>query len=152
MYQDYPDEAIREAVVNAFAHRDYLLHSFIKIEFFADRMEILSLGGIPDGLTLEEIKDGMTAVQPEFKVTSHMFKVTFPNLNYQEKTDKVENDLSDEDRIIILLEEKGAISKSEIQEALNLSDYSSRKLLLKLRKENKVVKLGGSFNTKYKLK
>ena len=171
MYQDYPDEAIREAVVNAFAHRDYLLHSFIKIEFFADRMEILSPGGIPDGLTLEEIKDGMTAVrnpqlvhildkmnyienygtginrmfkayngtgvQPEFKVTSHMFKVTFPNLNYQEKTDKVENDLSDEDRIIMLLEEKGAISKSEIQEVLNLSDYSSRKLLLKLRKENK---------------
>lgn len=184
--KDYPDEAIREAVVNAFAHRDYLLHSFIKIEFFADRMEILSPGGIPDGLTLEEIKDGMTAVrnpqlvhildkmnyienygtginrmfkayngtgvQPEFKVTSHMFKVTFPNLNYQEKTDKVDNDLSDEDRIIMLLEEKGAISKSEIQEALNLSDYSSRKLLLKLRKENKVEKLGGSFNTKYKLR
>ena len=188
--KDYPDEAIREAVVNAFAHRDYLLHSFIKVQFFDNRMEILSPGGIPDGLTLAEIKDGMTAVrnpqlvhildkmnyienygtaidrmikayegtgaQPEFKVTPHMFKVTFPNLNYQSKRkikpEKVEATLSDADRIILLLKEKGAISKAEIQKVLNLSDYSSRKLLLELRKEDKVEKLGGSFNTKYKLK
>ena len=61
--KNYPEAAIREAVVNAFAHRDYMLHSTIKIEIFDDRMEILSLGGIPDGLTLEEVKDGMTAVR-----------------------------------------------------------------------------------------
>lgn len=61
--KDYPDVAIREAVVNAFAHRDYLLHSNIKVEIFDNRMEILSPGGIPDGLTLDEVKDGMTAVR-----------------------------------------------------------------------------------------
>lgn len=61
--KDYPDAAVREAIVNAFAHRDYLLHSNIKVEIFDDRMEILSPGGIPDGLTLEEVKDGMTAVR-----------------------------------------------------------------------------------------
>ena len=61
--KNYPEVAIREAVVNAFAHRDYMLHSTIKIEIFDDRMEILSLGGIPDGLTMEEVKDGMTAVR-----------------------------------------------------------------------------------------
>lgn len=60
--KNYPEAAIREAVVNAFVHRDYMLHSTIKIEIFDDRMEILSLGGIPDGLTLEEVKDGMTTV------------------------------------------------------------------------------------------
>ncbi|WP_265488412.1 ATP-binding protein [Lactobacillus sp. PV034] len=61
--KNFPEIAIREAIVNAFAHRDYLLHSFIKIEIFDDRLEILSPGGIPDGLTLEEVKDGMTAVR-----------------------------------------------------------------------------------------
>ncbi|HIY92308.1 MAG TPA: putative DNA binding domain-containing protein [Candidatus Companilactobacillus pullicola] len=61
--KDYPEAAVREAVVNAFAHRDYLLHSTIKVEIFDDRMEILSPGGIPDGLSLEEITDGMTAVR-----------------------------------------------------------------------------------------
>lgn len=61
--KDYPGAAIREAVVNAFAHRDYLLHSTVKVEIFDNRMEILSPGGIPDGLTLDEVKDGMTAVR-----------------------------------------------------------------------------------------
>lgn len=61
--KDYPEAAIREAVVNAFAHRDYLLHSTIKVEIFDNRMDIMSPGGIPDGLTLEEVKDGMTAVR-----------------------------------------------------------------------------------------
>lgn len=60
---DYPKIAIREAIVNAFAHRDYLLHSTIKIEIFDNRIEILSPGGIADGLTLEEIESGMTAVR-----------------------------------------------------------------------------------------
>lgn len=83
-----------------------------------------------------------TGTQPEFKVTEHMFKVTFHNLNYQSKEkvklEKVESNLSDADGIILLLKEKGAISKPGIQEALNLSDYSSRKLLLNLRKEIKL--------------
>jgi predicted HTH transcriptional regulator len=61
--QDYPTVAIREAVVNAFVHRDYLLHSSVKVELFDDRLEIVSPGGIPDGLTLEEIEDGLTAVR-----------------------------------------------------------------------------------------
>ncbi|WP_054710341.1 hypothetical protein [Secundilactobacillus paracollinoides] len=47
--QDYPETAIREAVVNAFIHRDYMLHSNVKVEVFDDRLEILSPGGIPQG-------------------------------------------------------------------------------------------------------
>lgn len=46
-----------------FVHRDYLLHSNVKVEVFDDRMEIISPGGIPDGLTLAEIKDGLTAAR-----------------------------------------------------------------------------------------
>ena len=181
--KDYPDEAIREAVVNAFAHRDYLLHSFIKVQFFDDRMEILSPGGIPDGLTLDEIRDGMTAVrnpqlvhildkmnyienygtgidrmikaykgtgqQPEFKVTPHMFKVTFPNLNYQSE-EKVEATLSDADRIILLLKEKGALKIKEIASYLNLSIYKTRKDVRELITEKSIEKIGQSVNTKYK--
>lgn len=61
--RDYPTVAIREAVVNALVHRDYLLHSSVKVEMFDDRLEVVSPGGIPDGLTLDEIKDGLTAAR-----------------------------------------------------------------------------------------
>ncbi|WP_429970327.1 ATP-binding protein [Fructilactobacillus sp. Tb1] len=60
---DYPLVALREALINAFVHRDYTLHSDIKVEIYDDRLEIFSPGGIPDGLSLEEIKEGNTAAR-----------------------------------------------------------------------------------------
>lgn len=60
---DYPEAAIRESVVNAFVHRDYFLHSAIKIEIFDDHLDVISPGGIPDGLTLAEIENGLIATR-----------------------------------------------------------------------------------------
>ena len=42
---DYPEEVIREAVVNAIVHRDYLLSgSDIELSIYSDRLEIVSPG------------------------------------------------------------------------------------------------------------
>lgn len=60
---DYPEAALRESVVNAFVHRDYFLHSNIKIEIFDDHLDVISPGGIPDGLTLAEIEKGLIAAR-----------------------------------------------------------------------------------------
>lgn len=57
----YPVEAIREAIINAFAHRDYSLSADIRIEFFDNRIEIHSPGPIPNGLTIQDIKEGSNA-------------------------------------------------------------------------------------------
>lgn len=57
----YPIGAIREAVVNAFIHRDYTMSSDIKIEIYDDRIAISSPGSLPDGLTVEDIKNGANA-------------------------------------------------------------------------------------------
>lgn len=58
-YLDYPERAIREAIVNCYCHRDWTLSGDIKVEVFDDRIQIFSPGGLPDGLTLENIKQGM---------------------------------------------------------------------------------------------
>lgn len=58
---DIPKRALREAIVNCFCHRDWTLSGDIKIEFYDDRVQIFSPGGLPDGLTLENIKKGMVA-------------------------------------------------------------------------------------------
>ncbi|PTL16790.1 transcriptional regulator [Staphylococcus gallinarum] len=57
----YPEEAIREGVVNAFVHRDYTLSSDVKIEIYDDRLTITSPGSLPDGLTIEDIRKGANA-------------------------------------------------------------------------------------------
>ncbi len=53
---EYPVAAVREALVNAVAHRDYRLAGRrIEVRMFADRMEIVSPGGLPGFITLDNI-------------------------------------------------------------------------------------------------
>ncbi|MDR3223590.1 MAG: DeoR family transcriptional regulator [Methanobrevibacter sp.] len=53
---EYPYEAIREAVVNAIAHRDYNIKgSPISFLIFSDRIEITSPGGLVPPLTIDEL-------------------------------------------------------------------------------------------------
>lgn len=56
---EYPEEAIREAMVNAVAHRDYshfVRGSYIQIRLFADRLEIQSPGGLYGNVTEETLE------------------------------------------------------------------------------------------------
>jgi len=53
---EYPPFAVREAIVNAVAHRDYRLSGRrIEVRMFDDRMEIISPGGLPGHITLDNI-------------------------------------------------------------------------------------------------
>ena len=48
---ELPEEALREAVANAAAHRDYRSTANVQIYVFKDRIEIVSPGGLPAGMT-----------------------------------------------------------------------------------------------------
>lgn len=53
---EYPRFAVREALVNAVAHRDYRISGRrIEIRMYADRMEIISPGGLPGYMTLDNL-------------------------------------------------------------------------------------------------
>jgi len=55
-HAEYPPAAVREAIVNAVAHRDYRLSGRrIEVRMFEDRMEIISPGGLPGHITLDNI-------------------------------------------------------------------------------------------------
>lgn len=55
-YTEYPMMAVREALVNAIAHRDYRLGGRrIEVRMFTDRMEITSPGGLPGFITVDNI-------------------------------------------------------------------------------------------------
>lgn len=53
----YPLEALREAAVNALVHRDYAALGNIEIRVYDDRVVVSSPGGLPEGITLEELKE-----------------------------------------------------------------------------------------------
>lgn len=53
--RDYPPEAIREALLNAIVHRDYSYSSSILISIFDDRIEFVSLGGLPKGIDYSDL-------------------------------------------------------------------------------------------------
>ena len=55
---DYPPEAVRELIINAFAHRDWTRQNTIEVAVFSNRMEIISPGALPNGMTVEKIKAG----------------------------------------------------------------------------------------------
>lgn len=48
---ELPEEALREALVNALAHRDYRSTANVQVYIFQDRVEIVSPGGLPAGMT-----------------------------------------------------------------------------------------------------
>ncbi len=57
---EYPEEVVREAVVNAVAHRDYshfVRGSYIQIRLFADRLEIQSPGGLYGNVTEDTLEE-----------------------------------------------------------------------------------------------
>lgn len=61
---DYPEEAVREAVVNALVHRDYLLSGTdIELCVYTDRMEIISPGRLPNGITPQRMLIGCRAAR-----------------------------------------------------------------------------------------
>ena len=57
---EYVERSYHEALVNALAHRDYLVNgSEVHIDIYDDRMEIYSPGGMPDGSVIQD-RDPLT--------------------------------------------------------------------------------------------
>jgi ATP-dependent DNA helicase RecG len=63
---DYPLEAVREAVVNAIAHRDYTISVVdIELSVYVDRLEVFSPGRLPNTVTVEKMRAGYRASRNE---------------------------------------------------------------------------------------
>jgi ATP-dependent DNA helicase RecG len=56
---ELPIEVLREALVNALAHRDYTIVSPIRVIVFLDRVEIHTPGELPNGVTIDSIRLGV---------------------------------------------------------------------------------------------
>ena len=71
---EIPEAALEELLVNALVHRDYFTSASIRILVFADRVEIISPGHLPDSLSIEDVRQGKTNRRNP-TLTEHAFKV-----------------------------------------------------------------------------
>lgn len=71
---EIPGAALEELLVNALVHRDYFTSASIRILVFADRVEIISPGHLPDSLSVEDLRQGKTNRQNP-TLTEHAFRV-----------------------------------------------------------------------------
>lgn len=60
---ELPTEAIREAIVNATTHRNFLDRACVQVAVYDDRVEVTSPGMLYGGLTIEQIKEGGSKIR-----------------------------------------------------------------------------------------
>ena len=68
---DYPEAALREALLNALVHRDYSFSGSVIINVNEQMIEFISIGGLLPGLSPEDIKSGIS--QPRNRNLAEVF-------------------------------------------------------------------------------
>ncbi len=58
--RDYPEVAVREALLNSLVHRDYSFRASTLISIYEDRIEFVSIGGLLPGLELDDLMMGVS--------------------------------------------------------------------------------------------
>ena len=55
VHYELPKDAVREAIVNAVAHRDYTSNASVQVMLFPDRLEVMNPGKLPIGLKIDDL-------------------------------------------------------------------------------------------------
>lgn len=124
----YSKEVIRELLVNAFAHKSYLISSDITIEVYPDKMKITSPGGLPLGINENNILHEKHRRNPHLIKLMHDLKLMEgEGSGYDLIYEKLSADAkpfpiiaSDFNKMSVIVE-----SKITNMEALRLTDYIS---------------------------
>ena len=58
--RDYPEIAVREALLNLLVHREYSFRASTFISLYADRLEFTSIGGLVNGVSLKDVTMGIS--------------------------------------------------------------------------------------------
>ena len=58
--RDYPEVAVREALLNSLVHRDYSFRASTLISIYEDRIEFVSIGGLLPGMELDDLMMGVS--------------------------------------------------------------------------------------------
>ena len=177
---EYPVFALREALVNAVVHRDYSFSGSILIHIFDDRIEIVSVGGLVQGLTLQDIELGISQSRnprlancfyrmkwiESYGTGLQRIKESYQGSENQPywnvgpnsfvvvlpKKELVETNSQVSSELVQWIEEKGTFTSRELEDYLEKSKSYVRNLLESLLNDRIIERIGKGRATRYKRK
>lgn len=173
-----PEAAFREAIVNALIHREWDINSQIRVSLFDERIEIVSPGGLPSGITEEEYLSGKLSVLRNRNLANVFYRLGFveifgtgitrikqlyaealikPNFEVSENSIKIvlpifekNADLTEDESVIYKLLSKTMLKPiSEVAPYVPFGKSKTTKLLKEMCKKGVVTMKGKGKGTKY---
>jgi predicted HTH transcriptional regulator len=74
---ELPELAVREAIVNAIAHRDYSSNASVQVMLFADRLEVWNPGELPPSLSMERLRKPHASIPRNPLIADPLFLVRY---------------------------------------------------------------------------
>jgi ATP-dependent DNA helicase RecG len=181
----YPLVVLRELTVNAIAHRDWAqAGSRVRIQMFPDRIEWISPGGLPPGVTVETLRDEQVSRNPALaQILYQAGKVETFGMGIDTVEDTLRAwgsrplEVSDNGRrvlfcvygkpltpaeaparaaltdraatILSLIDQRGPLSVSDIEELLQVSRRTAQYDLRKLVEAGALIVTGATNNRRY---
>jgi len=172
---DYPEESIREILLNTITHRNYEIPGSTLIHIFTNRIEFLSLGGLVKGLTIEDIKLGSSSSRNP-KLVNVFHRLGFveaygsgiPRMLELYKSSKEIPDIfvapnsflvvipklclrEEYNKIINYLKNYGNATREELEKVLGTKKVTTVTILNEMLERNLITKSGKSRNVIYKI-
>lgn len=180
-HPDYPEFAVREALINAIVHRDYDYSGSTIVNIFDDRIEFVSLGGLVKGITAEDIKNGIS--QSRNVIIANIFyrlkliesygtgikriieayqgQAVQPIFNpatasfavtLPKMINAINETMSDRDKVLAVFKAKEKVTRKDIETQLGCSKSVAVKLLNSLLDDGLIAKSGEARAVGYWLK
>lgn len=177
-HERIPREAFREAVANALVHRMWDVSAHIRISMFDNRVEIVSPGGLPRGVTTEDYLSGNLSILRNPVLASVFFRLgiieqfgtgirrikeSYVRTGTRPRFEITGGSISvilpvtdaeplldaDEKAIMSLLLPGRLLSRSQITDACGFGRDKTLRVLKQLEKKNLVVVQGAGRGTRY---
>ena len=181
MVEKIPEAAFREAIANALIHRVWDVDSQIRVSMFDDRIEVVSPGGLPSGITEDEYLSGKLSVLRNRNLANVFYRLGFveifgtgitrikqiyseasvkPSFEVSENAIQIvlpiyeENaNLTEDEKVVYKLLSKNMLkSMSEIAPYISFGKSKITKLLKDMEQKGVITIEGKGKGTKYRIK
>ena len=178
--RDYPEEALRETLMNSLVHRDYSFHASTLVSIYDDRIEFVSVGGLPTGITLDDILLGLSVCRnPKLAAIFYRLqlieaygtgmpkimrayagsglepKIEVTNNAFKitlpnRNADRISNSAPNEQKVMNLITKKDSVTRRDVEQLLNVSQTTANRILKHMAAQGLVYQDGNGRNTAYK--